>query len=219
MPVMPAMQVVVQVLESEGVECAFGIPGAAILPLYDAMRGSSIRHLTVRHEEGATHAAVWLQPSHRWHRGGDRNLRAGGNQHGHGPVHSVGRLGPDPHDHRPGAGRAARSGGVPGGRHRRDRQAGGQEELHGHQPRAAPVGLPRGVPDHARRTPRAGAHRPSPRRPADADRIQLRDRRAAGDPAHRAASGRDRGGPRHAARRRAPAADARGRCDLGHRRR
>jgi len=53
----PAMQVVVQVLESEGVECAFGIPGAAILPLYDAMRGSSIRHLTVRHEEGATHAA------------------------------------------------------------------------------------------------------------------------------------------------------------------
>jgi len=57
MPVMPAMQAVVQVLESEGVECAFGIPGAAILPLYDAMRGSSIRHLTVRHEEGATHAA------------------------------------------------------------------------------------------------------------------------------------------------------------------
>lgn len=31
-------------------------PGAAILPLYDAMRGSSIRHLTVR-QEGATHAA------------------------------------------------------------------------------------------------------------------------------------------------------------------
>jgi tartronate-semialdehyde synthase len=51
------MQAVVQVMESEGVDCAFGIPGAAILPLYDAMRGSSIRHLTVRHEEGATHAA------------------------------------------------------------------------------------------------------------------------------------------------------------------
>src|SRR3981081_3445035 len=54
---MPAMQAVIEVLESEGVDTIFGIPGAAILPFYDAMRGSSIRHLTVRHEEGATHAA------------------------------------------------------------------------------------------------------------------------------------------------------------------
>jgi tartronate-semialdehyde synthase len=53
----PAMQAVVKVLESEGVDTIFGIPGAAILPFYDALRGSSIRHLTVRHEEGATHAA------------------------------------------------------------------------------------------------------------------------------------------------------------------
>lgn len=57
MTAMPAMQAVVKVLESEGVDTAFGIPGASILPLYDALRGSSIRHLTVRHEEGATHAA------------------------------------------------------------------------------------------------------------------------------------------------------------------
>jgi tartronate-semialdehyde synthase len=35
----------------------FGIPGAAILPLYAALRTSSIRHITVRHEEGGTHAA------------------------------------------------------------------------------------------------------------------------------------------------------------------
>jgi tartronate-semialdehyde synthase len=54
---MPAMQAVVEVLESEGVDTIFGIPGAAILPFYDALRGSAIRHLTVRHEEGATHAA------------------------------------------------------------------------------------------------------------------------------------------------------------------
>jgi tartronate-semialdehyde synthase len=54
---MPAMQAVVKVLESEGVDTIFGIPGAAILPFYDALRGSSIRHLTVRHEEGGTHAA------------------------------------------------------------------------------------------------------------------------------------------------------------------
>jgi tartronate-semialdehyde synthase len=57
MPQMSAMQAVVKVLESEGVDTIFGIPGASILPFYDALRGSSIRHLTVRHEEGGTHAA------------------------------------------------------------------------------------------------------------------------------------------------------------------
>ncbi len=54
---MPAMDAVVKVLESEGVDLVFGIPGAAILPFYKALIGSSIRHVTVRHEEGGTHAA------------------------------------------------------------------------------------------------------------------------------------------------------------------
>ncbi|MBB6554253.1 glyoxylate carboligase [Nonomuraea rubra] len=54
---MPCMEAVVQVLESEGVDTVFGIPGAAILPLYAALQNSSIRHITVRHEEGGTHAA------------------------------------------------------------------------------------------------------------------------------------------------------------------
>lgn len=51
------MAAVVAVLESEGVHTVFGCPGAAILPLYQAMRGSRIEHLVVRHEEGATHMA------------------------------------------------------------------------------------------------------------------------------------------------------------------
>jgi tartronate-semialdehyde synthase len=54
---MNPMEAVVRVLEDEGVEVAFGVPGAAILPLYEAMKDSSIRHLSVRHEEGGTHAA------------------------------------------------------------------------------------------------------------------------------------------------------------------
>ena len=54
---MNPMEAVVRVLEDEGVKFAFGVPGAAILPLYEAMRDSSIRHLSVRHEEGGTHAA------------------------------------------------------------------------------------------------------------------------------------------------------------------
>ena len=51
------MKAVVRVLEDEGVRVAFGIPGAAILPLYHALRESRIRHVAVRHEEGGTHAA------------------------------------------------------------------------------------------------------------------------------------------------------------------
>jgi tartronate-semialdehyde synthase len=54
---MTAVQSAVAVLESEGVDVVFGIPGAAILPFYQALRGSRIRHILVRHEEGGTHAA------------------------------------------------------------------------------------------------------------------------------------------------------------------
>jgi tartronate-semialdehyde synthase len=53
----PCMEAAVAVMESEGVDVVFGIPGAAILPLYAALQHSGIRHLTVRHEEGGTHAA------------------------------------------------------------------------------------------------------------------------------------------------------------------
>lgn len=52
------MDAVVSVLEDEGVKVVFGVPGAAILPLYRALsRSDKIRHLAVRHEEGGTHAA------------------------------------------------------------------------------------------------------------------------------------------------------------------
>lgn len=55
---MPAMQAVVHILEDEGVDIAFGCPGAAVLPLYQAMQQlGGIDHLIVRHEEGAAHMA------------------------------------------------------------------------------------------------------------------------------------------------------------------
>lgn len=58
MPKMPVMEAAVKILEDEGVDVVFGIPGAAILPLYKALtKSQKIRHLTVRHEEGATHTA------------------------------------------------------------------------------------------------------------------------------------------------------------------
>ncbi|SEO90470.1 acetolactate synthase large subunit [Trujillonella endophytica] len=51
-------QSLVRSLEAVGVEVAFGIPGGAILPLYDPLFDSRIRHVLVRHEQGAGHAAT-----------------------------------------------------------------------------------------------------------------------------------------------------------------
>ncbi len=49
---------ILRVCEEEGVEVCFGMPGGAILPLYDAIaRGTSVRHVLVRHEQGAGHMA------------------------------------------------------------------------------------------------------------------------------------------------------------------
>ncbi len=50
-------QALVKSLENEGVEVVFGLPGGAILPVYDPILDSSIRHILVRHEQGAGHAA------------------------------------------------------------------------------------------------------------------------------------------------------------------
>src|SRR5205814_6115205 len=55
---MPAHEAAVRVREHEGIQCAFGLPGAAINPLYSAMRRrGSITHILERHVEGASHMA------------------------------------------------------------------------------------------------------------------------------------------------------------------
>jgi acetolactate synthase-1/2/3 large subunit len=50
-------QALVRSLEQQGVDVVFGLPGGAILPAYDPLRSSSLRHVLVRHEQGAGHAA------------------------------------------------------------------------------------------------------------------------------------------------------------------
>jgi acetolactate synthase I/II/III large subunit len=50
-------QALFKALEGEGVDTIFGIPGGAILPAYDPLLDSSIRHVLCRHEQGAGHAA------------------------------------------------------------------------------------------------------------------------------------------------------------------
>ena len=55
---MTAVDAAIKVLEREGVDTAFGVPGAAINPFYSAMnKAGSIRHILARHVEGASHMA------------------------------------------------------------------------------------------------------------------------------------------------------------------
>jgi acetolactate synthase-1/2/3 large subunit len=50
-------QIIIESLIAEGVEVIFGYPGGAILPTYDALLDSKMKHVLVRHEQGATHMA------------------------------------------------------------------------------------------------------------------------------------------------------------------
>ncbi|WP_296804997.1 acetolactate synthase 3 large subunit [Thiocapsa sp.] len=51
-------EIVIQALADEGVEFVFGYPGGAVLHIYDALfRQESVKHILVRHEQGASHAA------------------------------------------------------------------------------------------------------------------------------------------------------------------
>ena len=54
---MNGAQAIVKCLENEGIRMIFGYPGVAIAPFYDAIGDSEIRHVLVRHEQAAGHAA------------------------------------------------------------------------------------------------------------------------------------------------------------------
>jgi acetolactate synthase-1/2/3 large subunit len=56
-PKMSGAHALIKALEHEGVEVIFGVPGGAILPAYDPMLDSHIRHVLARHEQGAGHMA------------------------------------------------------------------------------------------------------------------------------------------------------------------
>src|SRR6202167_466196 len=50
-------EIVLRCVRAEGVDLVFGYPGGAIMPLYDALDGSGVRHVLTRHEQGAVFAA------------------------------------------------------------------------------------------------------------------------------------------------------------------
>ena len=76
-------QALIKSLEMQHVEVMFGLPGGAILPVYDPILDSSIRHILVRHEQGAGHMAEGYAHGHRPARRGHGHQRAGRHQHRH----------------------------------------------------------------------------------------------------------------------------------------
>ena len=50
-------EIIWESLAQEGVDIVFGYPGGAIMPAYDALVGAPVRHVLVRHEQGAAHMA------------------------------------------------------------------------------------------------------------------------------------------------------------------
>ena len=55
---MPGAEMVIKALVDQGVDVIFGYPGGAVFPIYDALfKQNQLRHILVRHEQGAVHAA------------------------------------------------------------------------------------------------------------------------------------------------------------------
>ena len=205
---MTGAEMVVQALRDQGVDTVFGYPGGAVLPIYDALfQQNDIRHILVRHEQAATHAAegyarstgkpgVVLVTSGP----GATNAVTGLDRRADG-------LDPDRRPHRPGRDLPDRQRRLPGGRHRRHHPALHQAQLAGEGHGQARRDHPRGLPHRDLRPPRPGARSTSPRtssspspttrRPADARVIAL-------PAAHQGRRGRDPRRRRGAGEGRAP---------------
>ena len=102
---MRAVDAAVAILEREGVDTVFGLPGAAINPFYSAMRDhGGIKHILARHVEGASHMAEGYTRAKAGNIGVCVGTSGPGrHRHDHRPVLGVRRLDPDPVHHRAGA--------------------------------------------------------------------------------------------------------------------
>ncbi len=188
---MNGSEVVLQALVEQGVEVVFGYPGGAVLPIYDAIfKQDKVRHILVRHEQGAVHAAegyarstgkvgvvlVTSGPGRDQHR--DRpDRRADGQRAGGLPD----RPGADPHD---------RQRRLPGGRHRRHHAALHQAQLPREVGRRAGPRGPRGLPRRAQRPAGPGRGRPAQGHPDGAGALRAA---RSGAPSHLQPAGRARG--------------------------
>ena len=117
---MTGAEMVVAALKDQGVDTIFGYPGGAVLPIYDALfQQNFVKHILVRHEQGAVHAAEGYARSTGKVGVRARHLRSRRDQRRHRPhrradgFHSAGL------HHRAGADASDRLGRLPGMRHGR----------------------------------------------------------------------------------------------------
>ena len=129
---MRAIDAAVRILEKEGVTMAFGVPGAAINPLYSALKKrGSIGHILARHVEGASHMAEGYTRA----RAGNIGVCIGtsgpaGTDMITGLYSAIADFDPDPVYHRAGATRTPLQGRLSGHRHRIHRET--RDEVGGH---------------------------------------------------------------------------------------
>ena len=82
---MTGAEMVIRALADQGVEHIFGYPGGAVLPIYDELfQQDKVKHILVRHEQGAGHAAEGYARSTGKAGCCAGHLRAGRDQHGDG---------------------------------------------------------------------------------------------------------------------------------------
>ena len=157
-------QALIKSLEMEGVEVMFGLPGGCILPVYDPILDSPIRHILVRHEQGAGHMAEGY--AHVTGRPGVAMVTSGpgGHQHRHAAVRRLHGLDPD--------GRASparcRTAAIGTDAFQECDTVGITRSVTKHNElvtdgRGHPAGHPRGVPHRHHRPARPGAASTSPR--------------------------------------------------------
>ena len=159
---MTGARMVVQALKDQGVEVVFGYPGGAVLPIYDEIfQQNDIRHILVRHEQGAVHAAEGYARSTG--KPGVVLVTSGPGRHerGHGTGRRTDGFDPAGGPHRAGADLHDRNRRLPGGRHRRHHAALHEDELAREGHGAAVGHHPPGVPRRHERSARAGAGRHS----------------------------------------------------------
>ncbi len=161
-------------LEAEGVEFMFGIPGGAILPTYDAIaRGTTVRHVLARHEQGAGHMAEGYARASGRVGVAMATSGPGRDEPRHRDRRRLDGLDADRLHHRPGAVEPDRHRRVPGDRRHRHHDADRQAFVaRPRRPRAA-AGDQERLPRRAHRPPRPGARRRRQGRPGGRARLLL----------------------------------------------
>ena len=139
-------EVLLRALKDQGVEVIFGYPGGAVLPIYDALfKQNAIRHILVRQEGGAVHAAEGYARSTGKVGVVLVTSGPGATNAVTGLVRRADGQHPGGLPDRPGADPPDRQRRVPGGRHHRHHPPGHQAQLPGEATRGSGAGGARGV--------------------------------------------------------------------------